>query len=284
MRRLSPLFMILLAACATAPPLPQPAVPSAAVQPCNAGHALVNSALWVQSAQEYRAVALGTYASAQRMLDAALSDPSWTAPLEQPSAPPSLPPAVILDVDETSSLNLPFEARAIKKGVTYDAGLWKEWVSESAALEVPGARDFLLYARSRGVTPFYITNRRAAEEAPTRRNLEKLGYPLEAPVDTLLVRAEKPEWDVGDKSSRRAWVASQYRVLLLLGDDLNDFTHAAGKTMTERDEIMRATAARWGTKWFMLPNPMYGSWERAVTGGGPECEALQKKIDALRDR
>jgi predicted secreted acid phosphatase len=35
----------------------------------------------------------------------------------------------------------------------------------------------------------------------------------------------------------------------------------------------------------MLPNPMYGSWERAITGGtGTPCEQVQKKVEALRDR
>jgi predicted secreted acid phosphatase len=35
----------------------------------------------------------------------------------------------------------------------------------------------------------------------------------------------------------------------------------------------------------MIPNPMYGSWENAVTGGqGTDCEKMQKKIEALRDR
>src|SRR6185436_764920 len=172
----------------------------------------------------------------------------------------------------------------IRQGKTYDAESWKQWVSEAAAEAVPGAANFLAYAKSRGVTPFFITNRDKDEEPGTRRNLEKLGYPLDPNLDTVLVRGEREEWKPSDKAPRRAHVAASYRVLLLFGDDLNDFANARDKSIAERDAIIDANAALWGTRWFMLANPMYGSWERAITGGtGTPCEQLQKKIDALQE-
>jgi predicted secreted acid phosphatase len=33
-----------------------------------------------------------------------------------------------------------------------------------------------------------------------------------------------------------------------------------------------------------MPNPMYGTWERAAVSGGTPCEQVQKKIDLLRDK
>lgn len=244
---------VFLLSCATRPPQ----------QPCNAGLALVNAALWVQSAAEYRASAMQTYAVARRALDAALTISDVK------------PAAVILDLDETSLDNTPFEARMVHSRKAYDADAWKEWVSESAAGATPAAAEFLTYARSRGVTLFYITNRKADEKEATRQNLEKLGYPVTN--ETLLTRV-----DTSDKGPRRDFVASHYRVLLLLGDDLNDFTDAAGKTVEQRIAIIRENAGRWGTSWFILPNPMYGSWEAAMTGSGNDCEKLQKKIEALK--
>ncbi len=265
--------LLLLAGCATTPaPAPQ----------CNPGHALVNATLWVQSSAEYRANALQTYAAARRQLDAALADRSWSGAEEEKNEDPSQPPAVILDLDETTLDNVGYESRAIKRGITYDKPLWREWVSESAAEAVPGAAEFLAYAKSRGVTPFYITNRDHDPEHPgTRRNVERLGFPLAE--DTLLMRGTRPEWK-SDKSGRRAHVASTHRVLLVIGDDLNDFTNAREKSQAERDAIMGRTAEWWGTRWFMLPNPMYGSWESAATGNaeGTPCEQLQRKVDALR--
>lgn len=267
------------AACATAP-APAPATTPAAA-PCNPGHALLNAAVWVQTSAEYRAAAFGTWANARRALDAALADPSWH--VEEGTSDPSQPPAIILDADETVLDNSKFEARVIKAGKSFDDETWKQWVGESAADGVPGAAEFLAYAKSRGVTPFYITNRDHPHEAEgTLRNLERLGYPLDANVDTLLLRGETPEWK-SDKGSRRAHVAATHRVLLLFGDDLNDFANARDKSLAEREEIVRANASRWGTQWFMIPNPMYGSWERPITAGGATpCEQVQKKVDALR--
>jgi acid phosphatase len=69
---------------------------------------------------------------------------------------------------------------------------------------------------------------------------------------------------------------------MLFGDDLNDFAYASGKSLEERNAIVAAHANDWGRKWFILPNPVYGSWEHAASGGQTPCEQLQKKIDALR--
>lgn len=286
MKRTLLLLLVFTAACATQPaPPPTPAAtPAAAVaaDDCRAGDALVNAVLWVQSAPEYRAVALGTYATARRMLDDALADRTWSAEPQQTGDFASLPPAVILDLDETSIDNSKFESRVVREGKTYDEKVWQSWVNEAGGGGVPGAPEFLAYCKSRGVTPFYITNRDTTEQAGTRANVEKLGYPLETSVDNLLVRGDREEWKASDKGPRRAWVASQYRVLLLLGDDLNDFANARDKSSVERDRILSDNAARWGRQWFMLPNPMYGSFERAVHGGkGTPCEQLRKKVEAL---
>ena len=195
--------------------------------PCNPGTQLVNPTLWMQSAAEYRAAALQTYSAARRALDAALSVDSTT--------PSSRPRAVILDLDETALDNSRYAARRIEKDAPFSFGNdWSAWVSESASGAIPGVQEFLLYAQSRGVTPVYITNRTADMEAATRANLQQLGFPLAA--DTLILRA--PDGTT-DKSARRDAVASRYDVILLLGDDINDFTPRA--TLTGD--------APWGTRW-----------------------------------
>ena len=113
------------------------------------------------------------------------------------------------------------------------------------------------------------------------KTMARLGYPVSSDPDTLLHRGERPEWKT-DKSSRRAWVASTHRVLLLFGDDLNDFADASGKTYEQRDAIVATHKDWWGTRWFMIPNAMYGSWEKIAAGTGTPCEQLQRKIDAVK--
>lgn len=220
-------FVLLLIGCAS--------------HPCNPGQALVNATQWVQSSSEYRASALQTYTAARKALDAALSTAT------------DKPNAVILDLDETALDNSAFAARAIEKGNTFTFGDdWSAWVSEVASTATPGAKEFLDYAQSRGVTPFYITNRTANMEAATRANLEKLGFPVDASQDTVLTRGEREDWNTTNKTTRRADVESRYRVLLYLGDAMSDFTADPN-----------ADPALWGTRWFMLPNPIYGSWEKS---------------------
>jgi acid phosphatase len=259
MRRLL-LAVLLLAGCATS----KPSTPQ-----CNTGDPLINASLWVQTSAEYKASALQTYSTAQRMLDSAMRDVNG-------------PAAVILDLDETAIDNSAFESRMVKKGISYVPADWRTWIGETRAVAVPGVVEFLNYAKSRGVTPFYVTNRKIEEEADTRLNLDKLGFPLSATEDTILTRGERPEWASNDKTGRRNYIASRYRILMLLGDDLNDFVDAYDANIEQRDALVTANRDKWGTSWFVLPNPMYGSWERAITAGKEGCEHLQRKMNALR--
>lgn len=269
-----------------APKCPEPAPEKQAVVTpgvCNPGDALVNATLWVQTAAEYRAAAIQTFAAARLAIDAGLADRNWVAATEETSDGESQSPAVIVDVDETVIDNTRFQARVIAEGKTYDGEIWDQWTAESGAAAVPGAAEFLAYARNKGVKVFYISNRTIDEEQETLRNLQRLGYPVDNDPDTLLMRAERTAWASGDKTMRREYAASSHRILAIVGDDLNDFTDAREKGIGERDEIVARTRAWWGTRWFIVPNPMYGSWERSATGGtGNPCEQLRKKVETLR--
>jgi len=271
MRRLAPLAL-LFAACAST-------TSTKSAAPCNPGHSILNATLYVQSSAEYRGAATQTFAAARRALDEALADPSRVAALEETNDDPSQPPAIIVDADETVLDNTAFEARVINAGITYDEKMWKQWTSEGAATAIPGATEFLAYAKSRGVTVFYITNRDEDERSGTLANLRKLGYPIDESGANLLLRENKNS----DKTSRRKSVADKYRVLLLAGDDLNDFANVRRAPWQERDALVTEKKDWWGTRWFMLPNPMYGSWEHAAIGsGGTPCEQVERKIKALR--
>jgi 5'-nucleotidase (lipoprotein e(P4) family) len=275
MRRIVISAVLLLTACATpTATTPPAATPSTTI---NAGHSILNASLWVQSSAEYRANALQTYAGATRMLADALADRNRAEAVEGAKSDVTQPPAVILDLDETVLDNTGFEARVIQAGKTYDRDMWKQWTSEGIAAAIPGAREFIDYAHSHGVRVFYISNRDEDERTGTTRNLRNLGFPLEE--GALLLRVN----GVSDKSPRRQDVANRFRVLLVIGDDLNDFVNAREASWQERDDIIRARRAWWGTHWFMLPNPMYGSWEDAAIGkGGTPEERVEKKVRAMK--
>ena len=244
----------------------------------------LNPTLWVQTAVEYRGLASQSYLLARAKLDEGLVDPTWTAALEQTEAFSDLPPAVILDIDETVLDNSPYQARLTLDAQPYTPPTGDGWVNESVADPVPGAVEFCQYAASRGVTVFYVTNRDAHLEDGTRANLERHQLPLQEGLDTLLLQGERPEWEASDKGPRRAEVASSYRILLLIGDNMGDFVSASSGTVAERQAFADQHASYFGTRWITLPNPQYGSWEGAIIDfnfSQPLEQIRRTKIDAL---
>lgn len=219
---------------------------------------ILNAVLWMQHSVEYKANSIGIYALAKMQLDAALDDKKASA-LDQNGAN-DLPPAVILDLDETVIDNSAYEAGLTTTNADYSSKTWAGWVAAKDAKAVPGSLDYLKYADSKGVKIFYITNREADQEEATKANMQALGYPMGGNVDTFLMNKEKPDWK-GDKKTRRDFVAKDYRVIGLFGDNFNDFTSAASGTAEERQAAFEKVKDHFGKDWFMLANPTYGSWE-----------------------
>ncbi|MGE5198978.1 MAG: 5'-nucleotidase, lipoprotein e(P4) family [Rhodospirillaceae bacterium] len=252
------------AACAhrATPPATAPAAATAA--PAAAKVALPDSVAWFRTSVEYRAITTQSYRLAALMLERALADRTWTAALEQTGDFGAKPPAVILDVDETVLDNSESEERSIREGAAYSEARWAEWCNERKATPIPGALEFTRAAAAKGVTVFYVTNRDHALEPATRDNLAKYRFPLDPARDTVLTRAERPEWASSEKSARRSLVAQDFRILLLVGDDFGDFVAGARGTLAARKALSEANAAMWGVKWIVLPNPMYGSWKTAA--------------------
>ena len=219
--------------------------------------------LFKRTSAEYKANTFQAYASAQRNIDKALADKSWTALLNQKNGYQSLPPAVILDIDETVLDNSEHQVRSIKNGTNYPIG-WKEWVSEESASALPGVKEYLSYADSKGVKIFYVTNRTHDLEEYTRNNIKALGLPLDNDRDVLLMKNEKG-W-ASDKTSRRDLIKKDYRVIQIFGDQLDDFIplEETATSVNNRKALIDKHASMWGEKWYMLINPMYGEWEEAL--------------------
>ena len=268
---------LLVAAAAMADRADAQAAPAPASTVDATAREQLHAVLWMQQAAEYRVLVQQTYRLATERL--ATADQPGSAALEQDAVPAqrlaSLPPAIILDLDETVLDNSWFQARMLRDRVNYSDPIWDAWVQEAAAPALPGAREYLDAAAQRGVRIFYVTNRECPKVPPvsgdpcpaktaTQRNLVRLGLPGAADPANLLLRRERPEWAERSKSARRAWIGERYRIIALVGDDMGDFVdrrvHAA-----RRDEL----TPLFGTRWFLLPNAMYGSWERAVAE--PAC-------------
>ena len=223
----------------------------------------LNSTLWMQSSAEYVASAQQAFNAARMNLYKALKDKNWTASLEQSGGYRDLPPAVIFDVDETVLDNSPYEAYLIESGQTYRYETWKVWVNVAKAKPIRGVKELIAEIKAQGVDVFYVTNRDASVEAATVKNIKMTADP-DVEADRVLCKGERKAWG-SDKSSRRAAIAATHRIIMMFGDDYNDFRFLENSpSPSARVAAVQADKAYWGTKWILISNPRYGHWERAI--------------------
>ena len=230
--------------------------------------------LWVQSSAEYEANCLQAYNVAGKNVDSALRDRGWTAALEQTGDFASLPPAVIMDIDDTVLDTSPYQAQLIIDGKEFSPQSWDQWLTLKNAPAIPGAVRFIRSLKEKNIEVFYITSRecmqrpgtdcQCPQEQETIDNLAAVGIDGVKPEHVLL-KHERPAWS-SEKKSRRESIAARYRILMLFGDDLGDFLPGVKKSITplRRDELVRQYRSNWGHTWYMLSNPIYGSWLRVL--------------------
>ena len=212
-----------------------------------------------QQAAEYKALCFQAYNLAAMKLDQYL--------LQQTGKPP----AIITDIDETVLDNSPYDIMQTLQGKDYEPASWKEWTSRGEADTVPGAPSFLRYAASRGVRIYYITNRNEEEREGTLKNLVRFHLP-DADNQHLLMRQ-----GVSSKEPRRQEVLKNYEVVLLIGDNLADFSSLYDKKpMEERNQLTRQIANEFGNRFIILPNPVYGDWETSLYRYNSQLTLAQK--------
>lgn len=231
--------------------------------------------LWVRHAAEYEALSLQVYRAATDDLQRMIDDESWSALPGRAVA--GRKPAIIFDIDETVVNNVEFQAQLDSP---FTEAKFDAWHDANQSFGVPGAAAFVERARAAGVELFYVTNRSCVPAAdggdpcPQERialdDLREAG--IVADAEHVLLSGEKPGW-TQEKQVRRDALAADYRVIMLFGDDLGDFLPCVRRrvyapctvsaTRASRLQQVRESAHYWSDGWYVLPNPMYGSWTSA---------------------
>ena len=94
--------------------------------------------LWNRRSVEYKGNTLTVYALARIRLDQALADKGWTAaPGEQKGDFANLPPAIVLDVDETVLDNSPYEVWLLKNNQGFNLKTWNEFAPRRSRAPSP---------------------------------------------------------------------------------------------------------------------------------------------------
>jgi 5'-nucleotidase (lipoprotein e(P4) family) len=228
-------WLALLVACSSNQPVVTPA-PSA-TQP--------KHVKWVRSSAEYPAITTQVYRVATEQV------------LTQARALPSGGWAVILDADETVLDNSEHERRVSLAGTSFSDATWVPWVRERAATAIPGAVEFIRAVQAAGGRIAIVTNRADSLCADTRANLEQVGVRAEMVLCKPVGGSDKNPRFQAVESGTTADSIGALTVVAWVGDNIQDFPG-----MTQRARQTPEALAPFGTQWFILPNPMYGSWER----------------------
>ncbi len=220
---------------------------------------LLFATLYHQYTPEYKALCLQSYHVAKRNLAWIMESTNF-----------EVAPAVVLDLDETVLDNSPFEAKCILENTSYPK-YWDEWMNEANADLVPGAADFLETAQALGAEIYYISNRKEKYLAQTIKNMQLHKLP-NADSAHIWLRT-----DTSSKKARRDSLSTQRTIVLLIGDNLNDFTEAFElDNNNERMAEVEKMKDLFGQRFIMLPNPMYGEWEKAILDGSYEHERTDR--------
>lgn len=232
-------------------------------------HAL-DANLYMQTSAEYRAVCLQTYNWAGERLAQRLAT--------QPAG--AKRPAVIMDMDETVVDNAAYQSFLDKADLNYSDAAWERYEKDfpTEVRLIPGAKSFVDRARSLGVSVVFLSNRLTKYQDSAIAALKHNGIEVPNPEDTLLLKDA-----TSDKTVRRAAVAEKFNIVMLVGDNLRDFSEefvaskldykeAANRKQEIGDRWAKvdSNAHRFGAEWIILPNPVYGEWQRPL---GPDARA-----------
>ena len=215
------------------PPEPQPAASE-----------LPKEIRWVRGSAEYPAVLVQTYRLARAALErrAAGREPgTW---------------AVAIDADETLISNSEQSKEAALGAGGSFAEQWDAWVERRAAPALPGAREFLERVHELGGKVAVVTNRRQRHCPQTADNLRAQRLPF----DVVLCRGEdrdkSPRWQSVEDGTASPELPP-LEIVMWLGDNIHDFPGLDQELRFAGPEAM----GEFGDRFFVLPNPLYGSWE-----------------------
>lgn len=143
-------------------------------------------------------------------------------------------PALVLDVDDTA-----LSSYDCLHAAGFDRSAMGACARDAALTVIPQTLQLYDVARERGVTVFFVTGRREALRAATRRNLRAAGFHGSLRITMRGNGRRRGSNEAYKARSRRAIERRGYRILVNAGDQRSDLSAGPGLRQVK------------------LPNPMY---------------------------
>jgi len=249
--------------------------------------------LWVERSAEFRGLCYQAYNLAAMEVGRALAERRNNTGKQQLLHPP----AIVIDIDDTIVSHAPFEAYCIEHPeAKKDFGTWEQWISQNRLL-LPGAREFLRYAAACPVEIFYVTGRGPQDKEATLQFLHRTDLPF--PDETHLLMNDRSgskmkhfaklsrRYDIicyiGDNAgdfpidarreenpviykipknsdvSSETGLSTDVKIKNNMPIDIQAMVkHDTNKFRNSRTDLHKKS---FGTRFILIPNPMYGDWE-----------------------
>ena len=243
--------------------------------------------LWMQTSAEYQALCRQTFNTALKEIKQTVKAAKRRQ--GRPVGPDKKPLAVVADLDETLLDNGRFQSEmdaavwADGMDTGYSTSRWAQWEQDNAEDVdlLPGAEAFIAEVEKLNVVMVYISNRLERLRAGTIRALAHNRLNTQGLHDRAEGRLLLSE-GTSNKQARIKEAEGKFHVVAYLGDNLNDFpgdtaqAASAGEHIDVRRKKAESAADLWGTRWFMLPNPVYGSWDQILP------KTVKERMDLLK--
>ncbi len=236
------LATLLLVAC-TSETAPQPKIELSGEEP---GVQMGRDLHWMRNSAEYKAIVLQTYRLAAMQLKVLVADKrpgTW---------------AIATDADETvvDTSNFTRQWDLVGRQSQPAEELWKASVARQADPPLPGAVEFLRLVHSLGGRIAVVTNRVDTNCPDLAANFRAFNIPF----DVMLCKEDDPRkesrWEAVESGMTSAGLPP-LEIVMWLGDNIQDFPRHDQQLRLEDEQAFIG----FGDRYFVFPNPTYGSWE-----------------------
>lgn len=233
--------LFLLTGCRATTPAP---VTAPAAEATTAVGKVTPDVHWANKSAEYRANLIQVYHWAEERLEELIVD-------RQPGTW-----AVALDADETVISNIEFEIELRQANDNYEEADFGAWTASRAATPLPGSLGFLARVRDLGGKIAIVTNRREENCPDTEANFREQSIPHDVILCRGDDREKEPRWEKV-RNGTGSPDLPPLDIVMWLGDNIQDFPGLDQDLRFEDEDAHH----RFGVDFFIMPNPMYGSWE-----------------------